>query len=128
MTVADILAYCSSCKGLTLFTLGDSCSRQGSYGAAQLPRRTHGQTTQQNLHGHIHKAAGLLLLWLPCCPCSTLCDPYLNLFRGIIPPLGGTLDFSPILAFVLLSVSNTAAVTRCLLLPIHCLLFYCCAS
>jgi YggT family protein len=27
------------------------------------------------------------------------------LFRGIIPPLGGTLDFSPILAFVLLSVS-----------------------
>jgi uncharacterized protein YggT (Ycf19 family) len=37
--------------------------------------------------------------------CSTLCDPYLNLFRGIIPPLGGTLDFSPILAFVLLSVS-----------------------
>lgn len=38
--------------------------------------------------------------------CSTLCDPYLNLFRGIIPPLGGTLDFSPILAFVLLSVSR----------------------
>jgi hypothetical protein len=46
------------------------------------------------------------LLLLLCPPCSTLCDPYLNLFRGIIPPLGGTLDFSPILAFVLLSVSD----------------------
>lgn len=48
------------------------------------------------------------VLCMPCavlCVCSTLCDPYLNLFRGIIPPLGGTLDFSPILAFVLLSVS-----------------------
>lgn len=42
----------------------------------------------------------------------TLCDPYLNLFRGIIPPLGGTLDFSPILAFVLLSVSATASCTH----------------
>ena len=37
------------------------------------------------------------------CCCSTICDPYLNLFRGIIPPLGG-LDFSPILAFVVLNV------------------------
>ena len=26
-------------------------------------------------------------------------DPYLNLFRKILPPLGGVLDFSPILAF-----------------------------
>lgn len=45
--------------------------------------------------------------------CSTLCDPYLNLFRGIIPPLGGTLDFSPILAFVLLSVSISLAPESC---------------
>jgi hypothetical protein len=36
---------------------------------------------------------------------STLCDPYLNLFRGLIPPLGGTIDLSPILAFVVLDVS-----------------------
>jgi YggT family protein len=34
----------------------------------------------------------------------TICDPYLNLFRGIIPPLGGTLDLSPILAFIVLDV------------------------
>ena len=36
--------------------------------------------------------------------CSTLCDPYLNLFRGIIPPLNGTIDLSPILAFIALDV------------------------
>lgn len=32
---------------------------------------------------------------------SQLTDPYLNIFRSIIPPLGG-LDFSPILAIILL--------------------------
>ncbi|RMZ55179.1 hypothetical protein APUTEX25_005457 [Auxenochlorella protothecoides] len=43
-------------------------------------------------------------------PLATVCDPYLNLFRGIIPPLGGTLDLSPILAFVALDViTNTAS-------------------
>ncbi len=34
---------------------------------------------------------------------SQISDPYLNLFRSIIPPLGG-MDFSPILAFVVLNV------------------------
>ncbi len=28
-----------------------------------------------------------------------LTDPYLNLFRRIIPPIGGRLDLSPMLAF-----------------------------
>ena len=28
-----------------------------------------------------------------------LTDPYLNIFRRLIPPIGGTLDLSPILAF-----------------------------
>jgi YggT family protein len=32
---------------------------------------------------------------------SQLTDPYLNIFRSIIPPLGG-IDFSPILALLLL--------------------------
>jgi YggT family protein len=32
---------------------------------------------------------------------SQLTDPYLNLFRSIIPPLGG-IDFSPMLAILLL--------------------------
>jgi YggT family protein len=29
-------------------------------------------------------------------------EPYLNIFRKIIPPLGGILDISPILAFFIL--------------------------
>jgi len=40
---------------------------------------------------------------------STLCDPYLSIFRGIIPPLGGTLDLSPILAFLVLNVFTSTA-------------------
>lgn len=62
----------------------------------------------------------LVLTWFPNPPqaienpLSTLCDPYLNLFRGIIPPLGGTLDFSPILAFVVLNLfTNTATALPC---------------
>jgi YggT family protein len=34
---------------------------------------------------------------------SQITDPYLNIFRNIIPPLGG-MDFSPILAFVVLNI------------------------
>ncbi|KAL3155827.1 hypothetical protein ABBQ32_012838 [Trebouxia sp. C0010 RCD-2024] len=58
----------------------------------------------------------LVLTWFPnppqfiAGPLSTLCDPYLNLFRGIIPPLNGTIDLSPILAFIALDLfSSTAA-------------------
>lgn len=31
-------------------------------------------------------------------------DPYLNLFRRLLPPLGGVLDISPILAFFVLKL------------------------
>lgn len=34
------------------------------------------------------------LYWLARCT-----DPYLNLFRRIIPPIGGVLDLSPMLAY-----------------------------
>jgi YggT family protein len=34
---------------------------------------------------------------------SQIADPYLNLFRSIIPPIGG-MDFSPILAFIALQI------------------------
>ncbi len=35
---------------------------------------------------------------------SRLTDPYLNLFRRFIPPIGGRLDLSPMLAFLGLNV------------------------
>ncbi|APB33034.1 Putative integral membrane protein [Gloeomargarita lithophora Alchichica-D10] len=41
---------------------------------------------------------------------SQLTDPYLNLFRAIIPPLGG-MDFSPILAFLLLQFAVSLLTT-----------------
>ncbi|MBD6616668.1 YggT family protein [Komarekiella sp. 'clone 1'] len=53
----------------------------------------------------------VLLTWFPTInwynqPFTTLSqitDPYLNLFRSIIPPLGG-MDFSPMLAIILLQI------------------------
>lgn len=35
---------------------------------------------------------------------SKLTDPFLNIFRNIIPPIGGMLDISPILAFIVLQI------------------------
>eukprot|EP00210_Caulerpa_lentillifera_P003905 g3730.t1 len=55
----------------------------------------------------------LILTWFPSRPAalerplSTICDPYLNLFRGILPTAGGV-DFSPIIAFVVLNVFTNA--------------------
>ncbi len=37
---------------------------------------------------------------------SAITDPYLNAFRGLIPPLGG-LDLSAILAFLALQLTQT---------------------
>ena len=37
---------------------------------------------------------------------SAITDPYLNLFRGIIPAIGG-IDISPILAFVVLNFAES---------------------
>jgi YggT family protein len=53
----------------------------------------------------------VLLTWFPTvnwynqpfAALSQISDPYLNLFRSIIPPLGG-MDFSPILAFLALNI------------------------
>jgi YggT family protein len=38
---------------------------------------------------------------------SPITDPYLNLFRSVIPPLGG-MDFSPILAMFALQILASA--------------------
>lgn len=56
----------------------------------------------------------ILLTWFPninwynqpFAALSQITDPYLNLFRSIIPPLGG-LDFSPILAIIVLQILQT---------------------
>jgi YggT family protein len=53
----------------------------------------------------------VLLTWFPTVDWSSqpfaalsqISDPYLNLFRSIIPPLRG-MDFSPILAFLALEI------------------------
>jgi len=56
----------------------------------------------------------ILLSWFPQAqsigalqPVFAITDPYLNLFRGIIPPIFG-LDLSPILAFVTLNLLTSA--------------------
>mmetsp|Transcript_23574 Transcript_23574/g.65591 ORF Transcript_23574/g.65591 Transcript_23574/m.65591 type:complete len:214 (-) Transcript_23574:211-852(-) len=56
----------------------------------------------------------ILLSWFPQAqgvailqPIFQITDPYLNLFRGLIPPVFG-LDLSPILAFFLLNVLTNA--------------------
>lgn len=41
---------------------------------------------------------------------SSITDPYLNAFRGLIPPLGG-LDLSAILAFIALSLMQQPLVS-----------------
>jgi uncharacterized protein YggT (Ycf19 family) len=40
-----------------------------------------------------------------------VCEPFLRLFRRVIPPLGG-LDFSPLLAIIALQVINSVVVQR----------------
>ncbi|TGG85792.1 MAG: YggT family protein [Aphanocapsa feldmannii 277cV] len=58
--------------------------------------------------------ARVLLSWFPNLPwespvlagLSSITDPFLNVFRGLIPPIGG-IDLSPILAFMALSLSQS---------------------
>lgn len=33
-----------------------------------------------------------------------ICDPYLNLFKKFIPPIGGMIDITPIFALLLLQI------------------------
>ena len=42
---------------------------------------------------------------------SSITDPYLNIFRGIIPPIGGMLDVSPIVAIILLQLLQVIIVS-----------------
>ena len=42
-------------------------------------------------------------------------DPYLNLFRQVIPPIGGMLDISPIIAIFVLRIVEGAVKTMVML-------------
>lgn len=33
-----------------------------------------------------------------------VCDPYLDLFKKLIPPIGGVVDITPIIAFIVLQL------------------------
>jgi YggT family protein len=54
----------------------------------------------------------ILLTWFPtvnwmnqlASVLSPITDPYLDLFRSFIPPIGGTIDISPILAIFILQI------------------------
>lgn len=53
----------------------------------------------------------IVVSWFPAWQYHTLIrfvsfytDPYLNMFRRILPPLGGVIDISPILAFFALRI------------------------
>lgn len=55
-----------------------------------------------------------IVTWIPAGGNSTLrsiqdflakiCDPYLNLFRKLIPPIGGTVDVTPVIAIIVLQL------------------------
>lgn len=67
--------------------------------------------------------ARILLSWFPQAaeiavlqPVYQITDPYLNLFRGIIPPIFG-LDLSPILAFVTLNLLTSSTATLAAEIP-----------
>jgi len=38
-------------------------------------------------------------------------DPYINIFRRFIPPIGGTLDLSPLIAFFVLKLAEHFVLT-----------------
>ena len=59
----------------------------------------------------------ILMSWLPSMPgivgdlyqvLGRLCDPFLDIFRSIIPPIGGSgmaIDFSPVVAVLVLQIA-----------------------
>lgn len=46
--------------------------------------------TESGVVGQVYRALG------------TLCDPYLNIFKRLIPPIGGVVDITPIIALLVL--------------------------
>ena len=68
----------------------------------------------------------ILLTWFPTVEwmnqvagfLSPITDPYLNIFRSFIPPIGG-LDLSPLLAIIVLQVVAQLIATIALIAPIN---------
>lgn len=61
----------------------------------------------------------VLMSWFPSMPgvigdvnrfLAKICDPYLDLFRRVIPPIGGMIDISPILALFVLQLATRLVV------------------
>jgi len=57
--------------------------------------------------------ARVISYWVPSFASSALIkfiipftDPYLALFKRLIPPIGGTIDISPLLAFIALQIAE----------------------
>ena len=50
---------------------------------------------------------------------AKVCDPYLNLFKKLIPPLGGMVDITPIIALLVLQIGCTIA-GKILMIAKHC--------
>ncbi|MCO7174629.1 YggT family protein [Sporolactobacillus kofuensis] len=55
----------------------------------------------------------ILMSWLPSLQASSIgqlfarvCEPFLSPFRRIIPPIGGVIDLSPIVAFFVLQLAT----------------------
>lgn len=47
-------------------------------------------------------ASSLIQSCKACMLRGQMTDPYLNLYRGLVPPLLGTIDFTPLLGFFIL--------------------------
>jgi YggT family protein len=70
-----------------------------------------GTITFLNLYQNL-LVARIILSWFPAAsqvsflqPLYVICDPFLRVFQGILPPVAG-IDFSPILGFTLLQMGT----------------------
>jgi len=64
----------------------------------------------------------IILTWIPSWQnhvlvrfISFLTDPYLKIFQRVLPPLGGVLDISPIIAFFCLRIAESIVLRMILL-------------
>jgi hypothetical protein len=79
--------------------------------SSQTPCRTHRQCHASHItHTHTHTH-------------TQITEPYLQIYRGILPPLFGQLDFTPLFGFLILQVRAVRVVRECVCV---CLWLCCC--